>query len=86
MCMAGTESAGNKYIDDFVEMEETFLINRIQIKLKKTPLNCHCEKPSTEEDAVSARWREKGRKEQAVTNLMSFLSKSAETSSAKLSR
>lgn len=35
MCMAGTESVGNKYISDFVEVEETFLINRIQIKLKK---------------------------------------------------
>lgn len=32
MCMAGTESVGNKYINDFVEVEETFLINRIQIK------------------------------------------------------
>lgn len=35
MCMAGPKSLGNKYINDFVEVEETFLINRIQIKLKK---------------------------------------------------
>lgn len=35
MRMAGTVSVGNKYINDFVEVEETFLINRIQIKLKK---------------------------------------------------
>lgn len=33
--MAGPKSLGNKYINDFVEVEETFLINRIQIKLKK---------------------------------------------------
>lgn len=32
MCVAGTESVGNKYINDFVEVEETFLINMIQIK------------------------------------------------------
>lgn len=32
VCVAGTESVGNKYIDDFVEVEETFLINMIQIK------------------------------------------------------
>jgi len=32
MCTAGAESVGNKYINDFVEVEETFLINRIQIK------------------------------------------------------
>lgn len=48
VCVPGTESVGNKYIDDFVEVEETFLINMIQIKLKKKkiPLNCHCEKSS----------------------------------------
>lgn len=32
VCVAGTESVGNKYINDFVEVEETFLINMIQIK------------------------------------------------------
>lgn len=32
VCVAGTESVGNKYISDFVEVEETFLINMIQIK------------------------------------------------------
>lgn len=37
VCVAGTESVGNKYINDFVEVEETFLINMIQIKLKKNP-------------------------------------------------
>lgn len=37
MCVAGIESVGNKYISDVVEVEETFLINRIQIKLKKNP-------------------------------------------------
>lgn len=35
MCTAGPKSLGNKYISDFMEVEETFLINRIQIKLKK---------------------------------------------------
>lgn len=37
MCVAGTKAAGNKHINDFEEVEETFLINKIQIKKKNHP-------------------------------------------------